>query len=130
MLQRYAVAFGAGCAAAFLFAVSAEASALAMALAYLAPLPIMIATMGWGLDAGAIAAAASVAGLTLIAEPLSGMLFAASVAFPAWLLAAFAVTPARPLSPAALFAGRRPFPRSARSSRWPRSSACSARRPC
>ena len=93
MIQRYAVAFGAGCAAAFLFAVSAEASALAMLLAYLAPLPIMIATMGWGLDAGAIAAAASVAGLTLIAEPVSGMLFAASVAFPAWALAAFAVTP-------------------------------------
>ncbi len=93
MIQRYAVAFGAGCAAAFLFAVSAEANALAMLLAYLAPLPIMIATMGWGVDAGAIAAAASVAGLTLIAEPMSGMLFAASVAFPAWLLAAFAVTP-------------------------------------
>jgi Predicted membrane protein (DUF2232) len=93
MIQRYAVAFGAGCAAAFLFAVSAEANALAMLLAYLAPLPIMIATMGWGLDAGAIAAAASVAGLTLIAEPLSGMLFAASVALPAWGLAAFAATP-------------------------------------
>jgi len=93
MIQRYAVAFGAGCAAAFLFAVSAQASPLAMLLAYLAPLPIMIASMGWGLDAGAIAAAASVAGLSLIAEPLSGMLFAASVAAPAWLLAAFAATP-------------------------------------
>ncbi len=93
MFQRYAVAFGAGCAAAFLFAVSAQASALAMLLAYLAPLPIMIATMGWGLDAGAIAAAASVAGMSLIAEPLSGVLFAASVAAPAWLISAFAVTP-------------------------------------
>jgi hypothetical protein len=93
MIQKYAVAFGAGCAAAFLFAVSAEANALAMALAYLAPLPIMIATMGWGLDAGAIAAAVSVAGLTVIAEPMSGMLYAASVAFPAWLVAAFAATP-------------------------------------
>ena len=93
MFQRYAVAFGAGCAAAFLFAVSAESSPLAMLLAYLAPLPIMIATMGWGLDAGVIAALASVAGLTLIAEPLSGMLYAASVALPAWLLAAFAATP-------------------------------------
>jgi len=93
MIQRYAVAFGAGCAAAFLFAVSAEASPLAMALAYLAPLPIMIATMGWGLDAGAISAAASVAGLSLIAEPASGMLYAAAVAAPAWLLAAFAATP-------------------------------------
>jgi hypothetical protein len=93
MIQRYAVAFGAGCAAAFLFAVSGQASPLAMLLAYLAPLPIMIASMGWGLDAGAIAAAASVAGLSLIAEPLSGMLFAASVAAPAWALAAFAATP-------------------------------------
>ena len=92
-MQRYAVAFGAGCAAAFLFAVSAEASPLAMTLAYLAPLPIMIATIGWGLDAGAIAAAVSVAGLTLIAEPLSGMLYAASVAVPAFLLSAFATTP-------------------------------------
>lgn len=93
MIQRYAVAFGAGCAAAFLFAVSAQASALAMLLAYLAPLPIMIATIGWGLDAGAIAAAVSVAGLSLIAEPLSGMLYAGSVAAPAWLLAAFTATP-------------------------------------
>ncbi len=93
MVHRYAVAIGAGCAAAFLFAVSAQTSPLAMALAYLAPLPIMIATMGWGLDAGAIAAGASVAGLTLIAEPLSGLLYAASVAAPAWVLAAFAVTP-------------------------------------
>ena len=93
MIHRYAVAIGAGCAAAFLFAVSAQTSPLAVALAYLAPLPIMIATMGWGLDAGAIAAAASVAGLTLIAEPLSGLLYAASVAIPAWVLAAFAVTP-------------------------------------
>jgi hypothetical protein len=100
MMQRYAVAFGAGCAAAFLFAVSAEASPLAMALAYLAPLPIMIATIGWGVDAGAIAAAASVAGLTLIAEPLSGMLYAASVAVPAWLIAAFAVTPVARYLPA------------------------------
>ncbi len=100
MMQRYAVAFGAGCAAAFLFAVSAEASPLAMALAYLAPLPIMIATIGWGVDAGAIAAAASVAGLTLIAEPLSGMLYAASVAVPAWLIAAFAATPVARYLPA------------------------------
>jgi hypothetical protein len=107
MIQRYAVAFGAGCAAAFLFAVSAEGSALAMLLAYLAPLPIMIATMGWGIDAGAIAAIASVAGLTLIAEPLSGMLYAASVAIPAWLLAAVAATPVARYVPARWL---QPFP--------------------
>ncbi len=109
MIQRYAVAFGAGCAAAFLFAVSVEGSPLAMALAYLAPLPIMIATMGWGLDAGAIAAAASVAGLTLIAEPLSGMLYAASVALPAWLMAAFAATPVARYLPAR-FSSLPPYP--------------------
>ena len=92
-MQRYVVALGAGCAAAFLFAVSAEASPLAMLLAYLAPLPIMIATIGWGLDVGAIAAGAAVAGLTLIIEPLTGLIYASSLALPAWLLAAFAATP-------------------------------------
>jgi hypothetical protein len=76
-----------------LFVVSAQSSVLAMALAYLAPLPIMIATLGWGLDAGAIAGAISVAALALLSEPLSALLFAASVAGPAWALAAFAITP-------------------------------------
>ncbi len=92
-MQRYAVAFGAGCASAFLFAVSAEASPLAMALAYLAPLPIMIATLGWGLGAGALSAIASAVGLAVIAEPMSALLYAGSLALPAWLLPAFAVTP-------------------------------------
>jgi hypothetical protein len=93
MLHRFIVAIGAGCAAALLFVVSAQSSVLAMALAYLAPLPIMIATLGWGLDAGAIAGAISVAALALLSEPLSALLFAASVAGPAWALAAFAITP-------------------------------------
>ena len=73
MLHRFVVAIGAGCAAALLFAVSAQSSILAMALAYLAPLPIMIATLGWGLDGGAIAAAISIAVLAVIAEPLSAV---------------------------------------------------------
>ena len=93
MLHRFVVAIGAGCAAALLFVVSAQSSVLAMALAYFAPLPIMIATLGWGLDAGAVAAAISAAVLALVAEPLSALAFAASVAAPAWALAAFAVTP-------------------------------------
>lgn len=93
MLHRLVVAIGAGCAAALLFVVSAQSSVLAMALAYLAPLPIMIATLGWGIDAGAIAGAISVAVLAVVAEPLSALVFAASVAAPAWALAAFAVTP-------------------------------------
>ncbi|MFY9972391.1 MAG: hypothetical protein WAK41_23580, partial [Roseiarcus sp.] len=93
MVFRFVVAIGAGCAAALLFAVSAQTGPLAMALAYLAPLPIMIATLGWGLDAGAVAAAVSVVALGLLAEPASGLMFAASVAVPAWALAAFAVAP-------------------------------------
>jgi len=56
-------------------------------------LPIMIATLGWGLDAGAVAAAVSVVALGLLAEPASGLMFAASVALPAWALAAVAVAP-------------------------------------
>jgi hypothetical protein len=93
MLHRFVVAIGAGCAAALLFAVSAQSSLLAMTLAYLAPLPIMIATLGWGLDSGAIAAAISIAVLALVAEPVSALVFAASVAAPALVLAAFAVMP-------------------------------------
>jgi hypothetical protein len=103
MLHRYVVAIGAGCAASLLFVVSAQSSALAMALAYLAPLPIMIATLGWGLDAGAIAGVISVAALALLSEPLSALLFAASVAGPAWAMAAFAITPV-----ARYFGGHRP----------------------
>ncbi len=93
MFHRFVVAIGAGCAAALLFAVSAQSSLLAMTLAYLAPLPIMIATLGWGLDGGAIAAAISIAVLAVVAEPLSALVFAGSVAAPAWVLAAFSVTP-------------------------------------
>lgn len=91
--HRYAVAIGAGAASALLFAVSATTNPLAMALAYLAPLPIMIATLGWGLDAGAIAAGVSAAALAVIADATTALAFAASVAIPGWLLAAFAVTP-------------------------------------
>ena len=93
MLHRFVIAIGAGCAAALLFAVSAQSSLLAMTLAYLAPLPIMIATLGWGLDGGAIAAAIAIAVLAVVAEPLSALVFAGSVAVPAWVLAAFSVSP-------------------------------------
>ena len=93
MLHRFIIAIGAGCAAALLFAVSAQTSPLAMALAYLAPLPIMIVSLGWGLDGGGVAGAVSVLALGLLAGPPTGFLFAASIAAPAWLLAAFSATP-------------------------------------
>lgn len=106
MIPRFAVAIGAGCAAAFLFAVSAQTSPLAMTLAYLAPLPIMIAAMGWGVDVGAVSAATSVAALILLAEPLTGLLYAASVAAPAWVLAAYAAAPLARYLPSRVRAGQ------------------------
>jgi hypothetical protein len=106
MIHQIAVAIGAGCAAAFLFAVSAQTSPLAMTLAYLAPLPMMIATIGWSVGAGAIAAATSVACLAFLAEPLTGLLYAASVAAPAWLLAACVVAPVARYVPAKSSSGQ------------------------
>ncbi|HTR15032.1 MAG TPA: DUF2232 domain-containing protein [Roseiarcus sp.] len=93
MLHRFVIAIGAGCAAALLFAVSSQTSPLAMALAYLAPLPIMIVSLGWGLDGGGLAGAVSVLALGLLAGLPTGLLFAASIAAPAWVLAAFSATP-------------------------------------
>jgi hypothetical protein len=86
MMQRIGMAIGAGLAAALLFAVMAKGTLLAMALAYLAPLPIVIATLGWGLDMGALAAAIASIGAGIVVDPLSGGLFAVSIGLPAWLL--------------------------------------------
>ena len=46
----------------------------------------------------------------VIAEPLSGMLYAASVALPAWLIAAFAATPPAGYLPARFSSRLPPFP--------------------
>src|SRR5262249_14239076 len=93
MLHRLIVAVGAGAAAALLFVVSSQSGVLAMALAYLSPLPIMIATLGWGLDAAAVAGRVAAAVLAFGVEPLSALVFASSIAVPSWILSAFAVTP-------------------------------------
>ena len=86
MMQRIGMAIGAGLAAALLFAVMAKGTLLAMALAYLAPLPIVIATLGWGLDMGALAVAIASVGAAVVVDPLSGGLFAVSIGLPSWLL--------------------------------------------
>jgi hypothetical protein len=90
MMQRIGIAIGAGLAAALLFAAMTKGTLLAMMLAYLAPLPIMIAALGWGLDMGGVAAGVASVVVAGLAEPLSGGVFAASIALPAWLLS-FAV---------------------------------------
>ena len=61
-----ALGIGAGIAAAVLFSLAVRATFLAAALANLSPLPIMIATLGYGVFAGAAAVASAtltVAGL-------------------------------------------------------------------
>ena len=96
MLNRIGMALGAGLAAALLFVVTVQGTAIAMPLAYLAPLPIMIATLGWGVDAGAIALSSPPRSWRASIEPQSGLIFAATVALPAWALAAFAIAQGRP----------------------------------
>jgi hypothetical protein len=95
MLKRLGMALGAGVASALLFVVTIQGTAIALALAYLAPLPIMIATLGWGIDVGAVALGVSLAVVAAAIEPLSGGLYGLTVALPAWGLAAFSKT--RPL---------------------------------
>ena len=91
--QRVGIAAGAGIAAALLFVVTAKGTWLALLLAYLAPLPIFIVSLGWGLDAGALAGIVAGAAVSGAIEPLSGPLFVAAIALPAWILSAVVVLP-------------------------------------
>jgi Predicted membrane protein (DUF2232) len=93
MPQRIGIAIGAGLAAALLFAVTAKGTMLAFLLAYLAPLPIIIVSLGWGVDLGALAGFFAGAAIGGALEPLSGALFFATIALPAWIISFFAMLP-------------------------------------
>lgn len=93
LINRFGLPVGAGLASALLFLVTVKGTVVAMALAYLAPLPIMIATLGWGLLSGAAAAAIAGGCVAIAVDPLSGLLFAATVGLPNWALAAFSLAP-------------------------------------
>ena len=93
MMNRIGVPVGAGLASALLFVVTMKGTALAMALAYLAPLPIMIAALGWGAFSSGISCGIACACVALVVEPLSGLLFALTIALPGWALASFAILP-------------------------------------
>ena len=90
MWNRLAIALGAGLASALLFIVTVQGTAMAVALAYLAPLPVMIATLGWGIDVGAIAMGVASALVAGAVAPVFGLLIALTVALPGWALASFA----------------------------------------
>jgi hypothetical protein len=91
-IGRLGLALGAGGVAALLFATMAKGTIVAMALAYLAPLPIFIASLSWGAALGALAAIAAGVGVGGLIDPLSGALFGASIALPAWILSALSIT--------------------------------------
>jgi hypothetical protein len=92
MVNRIGVPLGAGLASALLFVVTVKGTPIAMALAYLAPLPIMIAAIGWGALSGAVACGLASAGVAVVVDPLSGLLFALTIALPGWALASFAIS--------------------------------------
>jgi len=91
-MGRFALALGAGAVAALLFVAMAKGTMLALALAYLAPLPIFIAGLSWGADMGALAAITAGSVVAAVIDPLSGALFGASIALPAWILSALSIT--------------------------------------
>jgi hypothetical protein len=94
MMQRIGIAIGAGLAAALLFAVTTKGTALALLLASLAPLPIVIATLGWGIDMGALAVlVAGVVAFVIIDPLLAVAQFAAAIALPAWALSFLSLLP-------------------------------------
>jgi hypothetical protein len=95
MMQRIAIAFGAGIVAALLFAVMAKNTPLATILASLAPLPIVIASFNWGVDMGAVAALTACGGVAALLDPSSGAVFGACIALPAWVLSALSCARAR-----------------------------------
>ena len=102
MWNRLAIALGAGVASAVLFMVTVQGTALAVALAYLAPLPVMIATLGWGIDVGAVAMGVACALVAGAVAPVFGLLIALTVALPCaiFALSAARTTPSRPSAPA------------------------------
>jgi uncharacterized protein YybS (DUF2232 family) len=93
MIQRIGIAIGAGLAAALLFALVTKGTLLALLLTCLTPLPIVIATLGWGLEIGALAAAiACIVSVGLI-TPLSAALCSAAIVAPALALSFLCALP-------------------------------------
>jgi hypothetical protein len=92
MLNRFAIAIGAGVASALLFCVIAKSTQISVVLAYLSPLPIMISALGWGLDANAIATIVAASVVAGVIDPGAGLIFGLTVALPAALLSGLAAT--------------------------------------
>jgi len=90
MLPTIGIAIGAGAVSALLFSVTMKGTAIAMALAYLAPLPTMIVALAYGWQADLIAVLVASAVVAGVVDPISGLIFAATIAVPAGLLSGLA----------------------------------------
>jgi hypothetical protein len=86
MIAIVLIAIAAGAASALMYASRGSGVPIALVLVHLAPLPLMVAAIGWGPLTAAIGgvAAATVFGL-LFGMPFA-VVYAASVALPAWWL--------------------------------------------
>lgn len=74
----------AGLVAALLFAVITTGNMLALLLYFVAPLPVLLAALGWNHRAGIVAAVVGGAAVMLVFNAPAALVFAISVALPAW----------------------------------------------
>jgi hypothetical protein len=91
MRQFFGIGIGAGLASALLFAVISTQNPLSLVLYLVAPLPILIVALGWNHRAGLVASVTGSGMVALLFSPLAGIVFAASVALPAWWIAYLAL---------------------------------------
>lgn len=85
--QSILIALVAGATSVVLLAAGLTGTSLALPLMILSPLPIAIASLGWGSLIGFIAAGVAFIGLSFIATPTGGLLFAALFGLPIAYLA-------------------------------------------
>lgn len=81
----------AGAASALLFATVVSGSPLTIVLFYAAPLPLMIAGLGWSHRAALIGAVAGAVGIAAAITPEAGLVHAAGVGLPAFILSYLAL---------------------------------------
>jgi hypothetical protein len=95
MIVPFLIALAAGCAAALMFVSVVSGALMSLVLFYLAPLPLMVAALGWGSATALVGGLASCLGIGLIFGPTYMIVFAVTVALPAWWLGRLAML-ARP----------------------------------
>lgn len=84
MTSFLGIGAAAGLVAALLFAVITTGNVLALLLYFVAPLPVLLAALGWNHRAGIVAAVTGALAVAVVFGPLAGVVFATSVALPAW----------------------------------------------